>query len=138
MSTERPDVKRVLIVDDHQLTRSEMVQMLRRAPGLDVVAEAASGEEAVEAARRVRPEVVVMDILLPAMNGIEATRAIIAERGATRIVALSNHSGPNVVKAFLEAGGLGYVRKDYAFEELLPAIRSILEQKLFLGTGVME
>jgi DNA-binding NarL/FixJ family response regulator len=114
-----------MLVDDHKPTRDELREMVTTQPDISVVAEAESGEEAVEKARVSLPDVIVMDIMMHGVNGIEATRRILAERPGTRVLALSNHSGLSLVQAILNAGGLGYVPKNRAFEELIPALRCV-------------
>ncbi|MDD5704592.1 MAG: response regulator transcription factor [Kiritimatiellae bacterium] len=116
---------RVLLVDDHKPTRDEMRSLIERQPDMVVVAEADTGEAAVDRARNERPDVVVMDILLPGINGIEASRRILAQQPDVVVLALSNHFGESLVQAVLDAGGQGYVRKSRAFEELIPALRSV-------------
>lgn len=116
---------RILIVEDHKPTRDEMRALIEREPDMNVVAEAETGEDGVDQARAEHPDVVVMDILLPGMNGIEATRRILAEDPGTRVLALSNHFGDSLVTSILAAGGLGYVLKSKAFGELVPALRSV-------------
>ena len=129
---------RVLLADDHGPTRAEMVRLIGREADMVVVADVATGEEAVAAARTMQPDFIVLDILLPKMNGIEVCRAVSDKLPGVRVVALSNHSGQRLMKAFLEAGGMGYVRKDHAFEELVPAIRAILAGQQYLGREVMQ
>lgn len=129
---------RVLLADDHEATRAEMVRLIEREPDMEVVANVATGEEAVVVAQTVLPDFIVLDILLPQKNGIEVCRAISDKLPGVRVVALSNHSGPPLVKAFFQAGGMGYVRKDHAFEELVPAIRAILSGRHYLGHQVMQ
>jgi two-component system, NarL family, response regulator NreC len=129
---------RVLLVDDHDPTRAEMVRLIGRETDMVVVADVATGEEAVVAARTMQPDFIILDILLPQMNGIEVCRAVSDLLPGVRIVALSNHSGLRLVKAFLDAGGMGYVRKEHAFEELVPAIRAILAGRQHLGHEVMH
>jgi two-component system invasion response regulator UvrY len=124
---------RILLVEDHKATRDEIRVLIEGQSGMTVVAEAENGEDGVKQARKVRPDVVVMDILLPGMNGIEATRKILVELPETRILALSNHFGAGLVQAILEAGGLGYVRKNRALEELIPALQSVSEGRQYVG-----
>ncbi len=116
---------RILLVEDHKPTREEMRALLAREPDMTVVGEAESGEEALIKARQELPDVIVMDILLPGMNGIETTRRIRAEQPDVKVLALSNHFGDSLVQAVLGAGGLGYVRKNRAFEELVLAVRAV-------------
>jgi len=126
----------VLLVDDHAPTRTEMGSLLAREEDLTVVGESESAEQAVEMARDLKPDVIVMDIVLPGMTGIEATEIIMREVPQTRIVTLSNHAGRNLVRAVISAGGMGYVLKDHAFEELVPAIRAAWAGKNYLGEDV--
>jgi len=135
-TTRRPF--RVLLADDHGPTRDEMEQLIAKESDMQVVANVATGEEAVSAAQTLQPDFIVLDILLPQRNGIEVCRVLSDKLPGVRVVALSNHSGPPLVKAFFEAGGMGYVRKDHAFEELIPAIRAILSGRQYLGQQVMQ
>ena len=124
---------RILLVDDHAPTRQETRSLIEREADMQVVGEAETGEDAVEKARLEMPDLIVMDILLPGMNGIQATRKIRAEQPGVKVVALSNHSGQSVVKAIFDAGGLGYVQKNKAFEELVPALRTAAQGKRYLS-----
>lgn len=117
---------RILLVEDHKATRDEMRALIESEPGMSVVAEAGTGEAAVDSARYAKPDVVVMDILLPGINGIETSRRILAEQPGIRVLALSNHFGDSLVKAILDAGGMGYVLKRKAFGELIPALRAVV------------
>lgn len=126
---------RILLVEDHRPTRDEMRAMIEREPDMTVVAEAESGEDAVGMARKEKPDVIVMDILLPGMNGIETTRRIRAERPDIKVLALSNHFGASLVQAILDVGGLGYVQKSRSFEELIPALRSVALGEKYVGKG---
>ena len=127
-----------MLVEDHKPTRDEMRALIEQQPQMTVVAEAATGEEAMDKAHEVRPDVVVMDILLPGMNGIEATRRIHDEQPGVKVLALSNHFGDSLVQAVLDAGGLGYVRKGRAFEELIPALRSVASGQQYVSKGVAD
>jgi len=124
---------RVLLVEDHVATREQVKALIGQEKDLVIVAEVGSGEEAIKSFKVMDPDVVVMDIMLPGMTGIAATRRIIAERPRARILALSNYSGPALVQAVLDAGGLGYVRKNRALEELVAAIRTVGAGQQFIG-----
>jgi NarL family two-component system response regulator LiaR len=115
----------IMLVDDHIPTRDQVKTLLSHEADMRVIAIAGSAEEALELDRALHPDVVIMDIMLPGMNGIEGTRHILSEHPQAKILALSNHSGPALVHAVLEAGGLGYVRKHRAGEELVAAIRQV-------------
>lgn len=125
---------RILLVDDHEATRNEMRGLIERQPDMRVVAEAATGEEGLAAARAELPDVVIMDIWLPGISGIEATHRLLAERPGAKVLALSNHTGEILVKAILDAGCQGYVMKAAAFEELIPALRAIAAGRQYVST----
>lgn len=115
-----------------------MAALINAEKDLSVVAEAATGEEGVLKVYEFKPDIVVMDILLPGINGIEATKIILTNKPSTKILALSNHSGHVLVQAVLKAGAIGYVRKGCAFEELVPAIRSVAAGRQYLGKGIND
>jgi len=126
---------RILLVEDHKATREEMRALIERQADMTVVAEAESGEIALDKAREACPDVVIMDILLPGMNGIETTRKILVNQPGIKVLALSNHFGDSLVHSILNAGGMGYVRKNRAFEELIPALRSVAAGKAYISNG---
>lgn len=128
----------ILLVDDHAAMRAEMAALIKAQKDLDVVGNAENGEEGVRMAERLRPDAIVMDIVMPGMNGIAATQAIRANNPTARILVLSNQTGANLVKIALNAGATGYVRKDRAYEELIPAIRAVAQGIQYVGEGVTE
>ena len=128
----------LLLVEDHEPTRRELILLLCREADLNVVGEAASGEDAIAMARALRPNVVLMDLALPGMSGVEATREIVAADPDVRVVAVSNYGGRNIVEATMEAGAVGYVRKSRAFEDLIPAIRAVVSGQSYTGKGVVD
>ena len=103
---------RILTADDHHLIRAGVSSFLATEPGLEVVAEAANGEEALEKYREVQPDVVLMDLSMPVMDGLEATRAILAEFTDARIVVLTTYAGDEDIHRALEACAMGYLVKD--------------------------
>lgn len=130
---------KILLADDHPLVRAGLRAVLAAEPDLEVVAEAADGRQALTAARQHRPEVVVMDITMPGLNGIEATRQMVHDLGV-RVVALSTHGDRQFVAAMLQAGALGYLIKSVAAEDLVAAIRAVAAGRAYLGaqiTGVV-
>ena len=127
---------RVVVADDHHLVRQGIRALLEKAGDIDVVGEAADGQEAVELAGRLAPDVLVMDIAMPRLNGIEATGRIRALGLATQVVVLSMHSNEMVVRRALRSGARGYVLKRSIAEELLLAIRSAVRGEVYLSPAV--
>ncbi|OGV61020.1 MAG: hypothetical protein A2498_13095 [Lentisphaerae bacterium RIFOXYC12_FULL_60_16] len=124
---------RILIVEDHKPTRDEMRGLIERQTDMTIAAEAETGEDGVDKARLENPDIIVMDILLPGINGIEATRRIRLNQPDAKILALSNHFGESLVQAILCVGGMGYVQKMRAFEELIPALRSVAAGQTYVS-----
>jgi len=114
---------RVMLVDDHAVVRKGMRALLDREAGIDVVGEAETGEQAVQAVERLRPNVILMDLEMPGCGGIEATRQISGEHPDIRIVVLTSHAAEEDVFPALKAGALGYLLKHSAPEDVLQAIR---------------
>jgi len=117
---------RILTVDDHHLIRAGVSSFLATEPGLEVIAEATNGEEALEKYRAVRPDLVLMDLSMPVMDGLAATRAILAEFPDARIVVLTTYAGDEDIHRALDAGAMGYVVKDMLATEVLKVIRSVM------------
>jgi DNA-binding NarL/FixJ family response regulator len=128
----------VLLADDHAIVRDGLKTLLEAQPDLRVVGEAANGREAVGTAAQLRPDVVVMDISMPDMNGVEAARRIHAARPETRIVMLSMHGNAEHVYRALEAGATGYLLKESAGAELVTAIRAVHAGRRYLTEKVNE
>jgi DNA-binding NarL/FixJ family response regulator len=124
---------RVLLADDHQLVRQGLRSLLRHEAGVDVVAEAANGRDAVRLAAALKPDVVLMDIRMPDLNGIEATRQITRRSAGTRVIGLSGHGTPELVGPMFAAGAAGYVPKDSAFDELATALRAVAAGRTYAG-----
>jgi NarL family two-component system response regulator LiaR len=114
---------RVLIVDDHDMLRKGIATMLCAAPDLELVGEASSGSEAIELCARLNPDVVIIDLVMPGMDGVTAIRHIHSDQPHIRIVVLSSFAEHNLIKSALEAGALGYILKNVAAEELASSIR---------------
>jgi len=115
---------RVVIVDDHKMFRDGLRGLINAEPGMEVVGEAVDGREAIDVVRRLAPDVVVMDISMPGMNGIEAMRHLIKQSPRIRVVMLSMYASGPLVQSVLAAGAAGYVLKGSDFSELARAIRS--------------
>jgi DNA-binding NarL/FixJ family response regulator len=114
----------VVVVDDHRLVRAGLITLLDAAPDIEVVGDAADGAQGVEVARDTRPDVVLMDLSMPVLDGVGATRKILAEQPETKVVALTSFSDRQRVADVIAAGATGYLLKDCAPEELLSAVRS--------------
>ncbi len=131
---------RILLADDHKIMRAGLCSLLDRQPEMEVVAEAENGRQAVQLAVEHRPDVVIMDVSMPELNGIEATRQIIAAVPETRIIALSMYSDKRFVVGMLQAGAAGFLLKDCASQDLARAINAVAAGKNYLSpeiAGVM-
>jgi DNA-binding NarL/FixJ family response regulator len=129
---------RILLVDDHAMLREGLRSILAREPGVEVVGEAADGRAALDAVRALAPDVVVMDVGMADLNGIEATRRIRAESPSTRVIALSTHSDRRYVAGMLEAGARGYVAKVSAYDELRQAVRAVAAGRVYLSPRLAD
>jgi two-component system response regulator NreC len=129
-------VIRILVVDDHSVVRDGLSFTIEREDGMKVVGCAATGEEAVVAAQRLRPDVIVMDLVLPSLNGIDATRQILRELPHTHIIALSACHTPEHVYRALRAGAHGYVLKTAASSELILAINTVTAGDQFVTPAI--
>ena len=129
---------RILIVDDHSITREGLKVLLNKKEHFEVVAEAENGRAAVNLARKHKPDVVVMDINMPELNGVDASRQILSELPQTKIIALSMYSDRSYVKGMLRAGVSGYLLKNCAFEELSKAILTVTHNQTYLSPKVSE
>ena len=123
---------RVLLVDDHQIMREGLRALLERAPGIAIVGDAADGRTALDLVKRLSPDVVVMDVGMRDLNGIEATRQVKAENERVKVVALSAHADKRYVLHMLDAGASGYVLKITAHEELVRAVLAVHAGKTYL------
>jgi DNA-binding NarL/FixJ family response regulator len=117
-------VIRVLLVDDHQLVRAGVTTLLQSDPEITVVGEARNGREAVESVEGIGPDVVLMDLSMPEMDGVEATRAVLARQPSTKVLVLTSFSDRQRVKEVLAAGAIGYVLKDSEPADLLAAVHA--------------
>lgn len=127
---------RVLLADDHKIVRDGLRTLLEKHADIAVLGEAEDGREALQMTRKLSPDIVVMDIAMPELNGIEATRQILSEYPGVKVVALSMHSDKRFVSEMLKAGASAYLLKDCAFEELITAIRTVIKSKIYLSPGI--
>ena len=127
---------RILLADDHAVVRQGFKMILGAQPDMEIVGEAGNGRDAVELAEQLRPEVVVMDVAMPELNGIEATRRITDALPHTRILALSMHKDSVYVRETLRAGARGYLLKDSPAGDLLAAVRAVASGQGYLSPEV--
>jgi len=131
---------RVLLVDDHAMIRQGLCSLLEKQPDIEVVGSVEDGRKAVDIARELAPDLVIMDISMPNLNGIDATRKIVGEMGDVKVIALSIHSSRHFVSEMLKAGASGYILKECLFDELVEAIKTVLNGGTYLSpkiTGVV-
>jgi DNA-binding NarL/FixJ family response regulator len=126
----------VLIVDDHRIFREGLRALLESEVDIDVVGEAADGREAVEMTRKLAPDVIIMDIRMPKMNGIEATRRIVAQQPDVKVIALSMHNDVQFVQEMLRAGASGYLLKDCCKNDVAHAVRNVSSDIKFLSPDI--
>jgi len=122
---------RILVADDHEVVRKGLRSLLEQEPGLEVVGEASNGREAVEKATATRPDVVVLDIGMPELNGLEATRRIVKASPRTEVLVLTVYETEEVIREVLRAGARGYVLKSDAGRLLLSAVEAVAAHKPF-------
>lgn len=129
---------RIILADDHKIIRDGLRTLIENQSHMEVVGEAENGRQAVEMTLELVPDVVVMDVTMADLNGIEATRQIHKEQPSVKVIALSMHSDRRFVKGMLEAGASGYLLKDCAFEELARAIHSVISNETYLSPGITD
>ena len=129
---------KVILADDHTIIREGLAAILQKHPDIEVVAEAGDGRTTVRLAKKLLPDVVVMDIIMPDLNGIEATRQIIPESPHIKVIALSVHSNKQFVVEMFRAGASGYLLKDCVSEELAYAIRSVAAGQNYISPQIAK
>ncbi|MEW6584690.1 MAG: response regulator transcription factor [Nitrospirota bacterium] len=129
---------RVLVVDDHRIFREGLVALLKTKPGIDIVGESEGGRQAIKMVHELLPDVVIMDIAMPDMNGIETTEKILKTDPGVKIIGLTMHSDIRYVTGMLRAGASGFLLKDCSSDELVEAIRAVKEGKKYLSRWVSE
>ena len=127
---------KILLADDHKIVRDGLRALLEREQDLDVLAEAADGQEAVEMARELQPDIVIMDVGMPQLNGIDATKELVEAMPGMKVLALSMHSNKWFTARMFAAGAVGYVQKDCAFGELVHAIRTVMGGQTYISPGL--
>ena len=129
---------RVVVADDHPIVRDGLRALIEASPGIDLLGEATTGDEAIDLAREVRPDVVLMDIAMPGRNGIEATREIAAKGYATAVLILTMFADDESIFAAMRAGARGYLLKDAGNEEMRRAIEGLGNGEAIFGAGVAQ
>ncbi len=129
---------KIVIADDHKIVRQGLRALLSAEPDMKVVAEADDGRTVLPLIQEFSPEVVIMDISMPGINGIEATRRIIAQYPEVKVIALSMHSDSFFVLNMFKVGASGYLLKDCAVGELVKAIRAVMDHKTYLSPGISD
>ncbi|MBS3762778.1 MAG: response regulator [Candidatus Brocadiia bacterium] len=127
---------RVLLADDHLIMREGLSSLVNEQADMQVVDTASDGREAVKLADEIMPDIIIMDVAMPHLNGVEATRKIRENSELVRVIALSMHEDREYVARMLEAGASGYLLKDCAFEELIEAIRTVLSGSTYLSPKI--
>ncbi len=127
---------RILLVDDHLIVRNGLRKLLESEEGIAVIAEADNGRDAIRIATELKPDIVVMDIAMPDMNGIDAARRIIAAEPDAKVLALSMHREKRLIFEMFDAGAKGYLLKECAYEEVLRAIRVVLNGEMYLSPKI--
>lgn len=127
---------RIVLVDDHEIVREGMCALLQRCPDIEVVGQAGDGRTAVALVQKLQPDIVIMDIGMPNLNGIDATQQMLAENPHLKILALSTHSDAWMVAKMIRAGAKGYMLKESAFSELANALQAIMEGKTYLCSQI--
>jgi len=129
---------KVLIADDHQIVREGLRSMLEKEVGIKVVGEAKEGRTVLRLARELTPDVIIMDVAMPELNGIEATRQLLADFPTIKVIALSMHDDRRFILNMIKAGAKGYLLKDSAFKELAKAIRVVVANKTYLSSDIAD
>jgi len=129
---------RILIVDDHRIVHQALSEMISFVDDFELVGQGSNGEEAVALCAEVNPHVVLMDVVMPVMDGVEATKKILEQQPNTRILALSSFQDDSSVHTMLRSGALGYVLKDTSVDELENIIRTVYEGKAVISSNLMQ
>jgi DNA-binding NarL/FixJ family response regulator len=129
---------RILLADDHELVRQGIAAMLTSASDIEIVGQARTGREAIEYTRRDLPDVVLMDVKMPDMDGLEATRRIKEERPRTAVIMVTMHDNPSYLRDAVRAGAAGYLLKDVSGEELIDAVRQVASGGAFIESQMLK
>lgn len=129
---------KILIADDHQLFREGLINLLSSTADIEIIAQAENGKQTIDKARRLNPDIIIMDISMPIINGIEATGILQTEAPKIKVIALTMHSEKHFIKGMLEAGASGYLFKNCTYDELIDAIKTVYAGKKYLSDEITE
>ncbi len=127
---------RILLADDHKMVREGLSLLLRSEPDMEVVGEAEEGATATRLARELKPDVIIMDVNMPGMDGIDATRRILMDMPEVKLIAISMYAKKSFITEMLKAGASGYILKEQAFDELVRAIKMVISNETYLSSKV--
>ncbi len=129
---------KILIADDHQLFREGLINLLSDAPNIEIVGQAENGKDAVDKTLLHKPDIVIMDIGMPVLSGVEATELLKTKMPDVKVIALSMHSNKHYIKGILEAGAYGYLLKNCTYDQLIEAINSVYSGKKYLSEKITD
>lgn len=129
---------RILIADDHQLFREGIANLLSASLQIEIIAQAENGQEAIEKAKNLKPDIIIMDLSMPVINGVDATRILHKELPETRVLVLSMHCDKHYIKEALEAGASGYLFKNCTYDQLIEAVNTVYQGKKYLSDKITE
>lgn len=129
---------KILIADDHQLFREGLITLLTGASNIEIIGQAENGKQAIQKARELHPDIIIMDIGMPVINGIEATGILRTEAPNLKVIALTMHSEKHFIKGMLEAGAYGYLFKNCNYDDLIDAINTVYAGKKYLSDDITE
>jgi DNA-binding NarL/FixJ family response regulator len=129
---------KILIADDHKLFREGLITLLTESSEIEIIGQAENGKQAIEKAKKLNPDILIIDIGMPVISGIEATSILKSEMPGLKIIALTMHSEKHFVKGMLEAGAYGYLFKNCAYDELMRAIKTVYSGKKYLSDEITE
>jgi DNA-binding NarL/FixJ family response regulator len=129
---------RILVADDHEIVRRGICALLASRPGWEICGEASDGRDAVEKVRKLHPDITVLDISMPSLNGLEATRQIVSQDPRNRVLVLSVNASPQLVEEALQAGAKGYISKSDAAKDLLEAVEALCQGRPYFNSQVSE
>lgn len=127
---------KILIVDDHKILRDGLINMIEKYPNFEVVGEATDGREALKLSQTLKPDVIIMDVAMEGLNGVEATRQIIQQLPEVKIIGLSMHSNKQFILGMFKAGAYGYLLKDSDSGELINAIKTVAQNKKYISQRI--